>query len=448
MSFHTFPASNPPTGTAVLNLKDSDFFNDSDSIKQISEFDLQRPPSCIQFVPDTRYENYLVVGTYQLEPDEVSVELTDTGSKESSPAFGELGPKKQFRNGSLSLLKYGNGQLSIVDTIECSSAVYDLHFLPGETTTFATSSSAGTISFYHVVNSLRVSAGIGNISETRIQPLWSAQVLSPTTIITFFQFIPAQLNKFGPLIAATANDGGVYLMSYCLENFTIDLLNDGMPITEHRLKFLGTPDYAWCCASYFKQTFSVYSGGDGGDLVRERIPFSDGKLQLDQRLAQIHNFHDAGVTAILPLPISTNDNSALLLTGSYDEYVRLYFVKEKKVLAKLKLGGGVYRLKFVRQFHWPSGKASYTVLACCMHAGTKIIQVQGNPFGEWTIDVVASLNVPGNNADNYCYAADVQPQGQMQVIPSNRTYTRLCVSGTFVDKKLAVWEFMIRMSED
>ncbi|KAG4436395.1 hypothetical protein IFR05_008118 [Cadophora sp. M221] len=435
--------SNPPTGTAGSNL------TGSDSIKQISEFDLQRPPSCIQFVPDTRYADYLVVGTYQLEPDEVSVELTDTGSNESSSPFGGLRPREQFRNGSLSLLKYGNGQLSIADTIECPSAVYDLHFLPGGTTTFAASSSTGSISFYHVINSLRVSAGIDSTyEETRIQPLWSAQVLSPTTIITFFQFIPAQSNKFSPLIAATADDGGMYLMSYCLENCTIDLLNDGKPVTEHRLKPHGSPDYAWCCASYFAQTFSVYSGGDGGDLIGEIIPFSDGKLQLDERLTQIHNFHDAGVTAILPLPISVNDDSTLLLTGSYDEYVRLYSVKGKKVLAKSKLGGGVYRLKFIRHFRYSNGKAGYTILACCMHAGTKILQVQGSPFDEWTIDVVATLNVPGNNADNYCYAADVQPRGQMLVIPQHRTYTHLCVSGTFVDRKLTVWEFLTSVSED
>ncbi|KAH7369696.1 hypothetical protein BKA65DRAFT_416739 [Rhexocercosporidium sp. MPI-PUGE-AT-0058] len=437
MAFHALPMSIPPTPETA-----------SQGSKQISEFELRRPPSCIQFVPEPQYANHLVVGTYQLEPDEVGLELTDAGSKESPAALGELGPKEQYRNGSLSLLKYTDNQLSIIDTIECTSAVYDLHFLPGTTTTFAAASSTGTISFYHVVDTLRYSKGIGNISETRIQPLFAAQVLSPTTIITFFEFVHAQSDRFGPLIVATANDGGVYLMNYCLENFTIDLLNDGKPITEHKLKFLNTPDYAWCCASYFKETFSVYSGGDGGDLVRERIPIFNGKLQINERFTQVHKYHDAGVTAILPLPSSKNDNAALILTGSYDEYVRLYSIKENKVLANLKLGGGVYRLKFVRQFHWPTGKASYTILACCMHAGTKVLQVQGYPFGDWTIDAVASLNVPGNNADNYCYAADVRPQGQMLVKSPYRTYSRLCVSGTFVDKKLAVWEFTIDLPKD
>lgn len=58
-------------------------------------------------------------------------------------------------------------------------------------------------------------------------------------------------------------------MGYDLGNSKIELLNNGAPITEHT--FFGSPDRAWCCASYFNGgpfngTFSIFSGADSGDL--------------------------------------------------------------------------------------------------------------------------------------------------------------------------------------
>ena len=58
----------------------------------------------------------------------------------------------------------------------------------------------------------------------------------------------------------------------------------------------------------------------------------------------------AGVTAILPLqPIFHEEQ--LLLTGSYDEYLRLLLPADDssmpKVMAERKLGGGVWRLEIL-----------------------------------------------------------------------------------------------------
>jgi len=94
--------------------------------------------------------------------------------------------------------------------------------------------------------------------------------------------------------------------------------------------------------------------------------------------------HTAGVTSILPLPVPLVDGSPLLLTGSYDEFVRVYHATQRgNVLAEKQLGGGVWRLQLVKDEteHNPASSRGYStarrflVLASCMHAGTRIIRV-------------------------------------------------------------------------
>lgn len=84
----------------------------------------------------------------------------------------------------------------------------------------------------------------------------------------------------------------------------------------------------------------VFSGGD--DMVLQRCSVNDNdeptKLWQDRRI------HQAGVTAILPF-----DNE-LVLSGSYDDHVRLLFTPftgRRQVLAEAYLGGGVWRLKLL-----------------------------------------------------------------------------------------------------
>ncbi|PVH87851.1 hypothetical protein DL98DRAFT_509385 [Cadophora sp. DSE1049] len=422
----------------------------STSVRQLSEFMLERPPSCIEFIPKSgsSFGNLLVVGTYQLEPDEVGNEQADEGSITDPTPAGDLDPEAQKRKGSLSLLRLSpvTNNLEVLHTIECDSAIYDLHFLGGAGKDyFAAASSTGTISFYYVNEKvLACPYKKENVHEIAIHPLFKAEVFSQTTIITFFQFIPAQSPHHGPLISATTNDGGMYLMEYCLDNFTVDLLNDGKPITEHKLPYTNTSDYAWCCAASAKHPSRIYSGGDGGDLIQDVISFGQTELySYDSRKkrSQSHKFHDAGVTAILPLTPGSLADEELLLTGSYDEFVRLYSTDDKKVLAKLKLDGGVYRLKSLGQVNWFGPQSTtYAILTCCMHAGTKIIHVKGSKTGNWSIEVVGSLNVPGNDPNNLCYAAAARLSGPLGPTKQYQE-KRLCVSGTFVDKKLVVWEF-------
>ncbi|EKD14989.1 putative WD-40 repeat-containing protein [Drepanopeziza brunnea f. sp. 'multigermtubi' MB_m1] len=415
--------SSPPALTVLAAPADH-----SSSVTLLCEFLLPLPPSCIEYVPDC--EGLFVVGTYQLEPEE---------SVESALAVSEE-PHEQLRNGSLGLFELQkSGQLIQHDFFPCKSAIYDLHFLHEAKQTFAAVSSTGSISFYRVEKS--ESKGT---TAFQIVSLFDAQLFSDQTIVTFFTFLPpAGVEKFGPLIAATTNDGGVYLIRYNLEAKFVELINEGEPVHRHLL--MGGPDNAWCCAFYTDNiTSSVYSGGDNSELVRTKFDLEATDRNTFSSEKSTHKFCTAGVTAILPLPSSVSDDSSLLLTGSYDDRVRLYSIGHKKELTNLYLGGGVYRLKIIRR--WGS---SFLILACCMHAGTKLLEVS-EERDNFQIRIVGYLNVPEDSGDNYCYAASIvsgvfvsplsnDDDGEMRV-------DQVFVSGTFVDKKLTTWRYKTERS--
>ena len=111
----------------------------------------------------------------------------------------------------------------------------------------------------------------------------------------------------------------------------------------------------------------LYSGGDDSVLCRYSVgvrqdsgsPLSDGdEFEAPSRDSKTHM---AGVTAILPLQ-TVSDEEQVLLTGSYDEIVRvLLSVKgsnRSKILAEERLGGGVWRLKVLDVVVLDSGKGT------------------------------------------------------------------------------------------
>ncbi len=65
----------------------------SRSVLPLSEATIDKPPSCIEFVPG--WEDYFEVGTYQLDTHEAGTEPTTVDSLE----------KEQSRSGSLRLIR-------------------------------------------------------------------------------------------------------------------------------------------------------------------------------------------------------------------------------------------------------------------------------------------------------------------------------------------------------
>ena len=95
--------------------------------------------------------------------------------------------------------------------------------------------------------------------------------------------------------------------------------------------------------------------------------------------------HNAGVTAILPLPpppsTSSDQTTIPLLTGSYDECLRLFLLSpsthRRTLITSLSLRGGVWRLKLMDSYMTTTSTTQqhYLILISCMHAGAKIIRL-------------------------------------------------------------------------
>lgn len=103
----------------------------------------------------------------------------------------------------------------------------------------------------------------------------------------------------------------------------------------------------------------LFSGGDDSALCTHDLSLTPIDPSLNHGVSLKYVFqtphqdtkrHMAGLTAILPLTLQPSSRwGRLLLTGSYDEYVRLLWPVDgssrPRVLAEQRLGGGVWSLK-------------------------------------------------------------------------------------------------------
>lgn len=251
------------------------------------------------------------------------------------------------------------------------------------------------------------------------------------------------------MIAATLSDGTIVVLNHLLDEAVLSI------IQAHELE-------AWTVAWAHKSQNIVYSGGDDSHLATFReihSSWSKGKKNgplwnrdehgnspittFDPRGAgQISKtvntkIHEAGVTAILPLKVQHLSNAEVLVTGSYDECIRVLIADRPEapnywtVLAKRNLGGGVWKLQLLES---PQGKSEqslcrYRVLASCMHAGTRVIDLSSNQNGKWSIEIFATFEE--HESMNYGTAAT-----SLFGVHS----TQAVVSTSFYDRKLCVWQ--------
>lgn len=143
--------------------------------------------------------------------------------------------------------------------------------------------------------------------------------------------------------------------------------------------------------------------------------------------------HNAGVTAILPTTAKGMDGGRIVITGSYDDHIRVFSISDPGELsgrrqvtriAEKNLGGGVWRLKLVS--HTSNGQQwNIRVLASCMHAGARVIDICYISSGACEIKTAARFE----EHKSMNYGSDFQQQGSL-----------LCVSTSFYDKLLCLWE--------
>ncbi|OAX83373.1 hypothetical protein ACJ72_02265 [Emergomyces africanus] len=451
---------------------------------------LDQPPSCLEFCPAA--PDYLVIGTYLLS--------------ESSPENST--GTQQSKTGTIQLFKLDSEsfQLTQIHKISLPHAVFDLHFSPRDPTLFAVATNAASVCLYRLEASHANGRSSSLSSFTSITLLTSIPVHDDTSISAlYFSWLPpptlttgsrgsldhdyhnGQLSTDG--FAVSFSDGRVSVFhtnspshEISKESMT-EIALPGEPVevwftTFHygnslsggkQLMLLSGDDFGGLRVHQFAGDGEGEGEGEGNVEGKEHggeqggVVWTDGQFPVQTVEARVGSrHHGAGITAILPL--FTEGGETVLLTGSYDEYLRVYKLTGRgsvlaSVLAEERLGGGVWRLKVVTKLEEePLGmeafsnmrrERSYLVLASCMHAGVRIVKVtcstvaqegDGLGMGRWDIKVLAQFT----EHESMNYASDVWRGSDMgggdNQTEEERVCSLLCVSSSFYDKKICVWK--------
>ncbi|MCJ1244544.1 hypothetical protein MMC30_001742 [Trapelia coarctata] len=389
--------------------------------KSFATMILDAPPSCIEF--SRVAEEIFVVGTYSL------VEAEDTGGSQS-------------RNGSLVLMRGAESGLTSLQTHATGSAVLDLHFSPYQPKVLAVATSTGAVEIFQ----LRLD------NRGRLERFKSIQIFEPTVLVLSVAWHPSPLRL--TTLAVSLSNGNLAVIDYAKPTAIIRVLE------AHSLEAWTV---AWSPEVSFEDPydgFSLYSGGDDSGFCNfpaintahdhQESEDADGAPEPGTLNAGFDSkIHSAGLTAILPFYAQVNDQIQLvLLTGSYDERVRLLKQGPNgrwKSVKERRLGGGVWRLKMISGGHEfvRDGKCEwvYHVLASCMHAGARVLQIRLSDFESWSIRVLAkfeeheSMNYGG---DATFAIENDDPQSRSLVIAST----------SFYDRKLCLWTFPLRQNSE
>ncbi|KAJ6780893.1 hypothetical protein PWT90_05553 [Aphanocladium album] len=312
-------------------------------ISPIESIILDLPPSCLQFC--RRYPGYFVIGTYNLQREEE--ETTESATVDSSAE-----KKAQSRNGSLLVYRISgeySPKLSLIQTVSQPSALLDIRFnneCQLNADILAAVSSTGTLAIFQL-NDTDQSAPLQHLATSRCDDL------GEDVLFLQCKWHPSLPN----VVAVTTSTGSARLLH----------LNEQWQISEYTKVNITNSLEAWSIALSPSKTsemhaseVTVYCGGDDSVLRYTSCSWAVGdSLALPEEQyspMQIKGKHDAGVTAILPLDLKDAEGGRVVITGSYDDHIRVFIIHDlyesygarrvEQVLAE-NLDGGVWRLDLI-----------------------------------------------------------------------------------------------------
>jgi diphthamide biosynthesis protein 7 len=474
------------------------------------------PIAAVEISP--AYPDYMVVGTYALlkaGEQGASVGQVRTGSISVVPVAVGFKPA------------YPGAVAPFLDEKCLNAAVLDIHFHPSDSTFLGVAMSNAKVAFFRLMKHANVLARrlemrlvlLGNVKVA--EPNEHGE----TPLITSFCWLPGpfHIRKVGAYdyrtvsLAATVSNGDVKIVRAEVAGVGIDLdprittakreiesvLAESVDVGKHS-------EEAWTVTTTTISSITsspadvdkllILSGGDDSALIATsaylspipaidqpsvRQPASSGSYLQEQpamlppdmprnppplfgcepfRLWTDRKTHTAGVVAILPLSQSPNSSTIPILTGSYDEHIRLFLLEttsptlKRNLILEKNLGGGVWRLKLMHESSTTpltpttptTGsplKTQYTalILASCMHASARILRLTHTSPQDsssdldaqgWSIDILAKFT-RGHESMNYGsdFRAEVDEHGK-------RTGEYTIVSTSFYDKAVCVWKFV------
>ncbi|KAK7626145.1 hypothetical protein IWX48DRAFT_546730 [Phyllosticta citricarpa] len=461
---------------------------------------LALPPSCVECVPG--WAGWVVMGTYFLDRSaDEDEEKGDEDEEEQGEGEGEDGGKRaQKRSGSLVLarLEEGTREITITSTHPTPFAIFDLHFSPHSTLSNTTTTpSSHLLGLASSTGSIALYAIDPSSNSVPITHLRTLELFPRTSLFTYFSWHPTI-----PLLAAAAlADGRVVLCDCSSSDATDDDEEERSAGSVGRVVTLHAHSLEAWVTAFAPDGTALYSGGDDAALKGVGLPTADKEKETEtghthRPIAPLWQWqdartHDAGVTFILPLPLPspspspslssqtqpqpTSPNapilppSTLLLTGSYDESLRLLLPpapdglgpRRSRVLAEIALGSGVWRVSVVNcsvavaadddddEPTTATATVSWVLLVSCMHAGTRVVKLTGRATSagegeegerewqwEWGFEVLARFE----EHRSMNYGSVVQPlvDGEKG---NKGTGKRTVASTSFYDRLVCVWEF-------
>jgi diphthamide biosynthesis protein 7 len=475
------------------------------------------PIAAVEISPS--YPDYMVVGTYSLlkaGEQGVSVGQVRTGSISVVPVAIGFKPV------------YPGAVAPFLDEKCLNAAVLDIHFHPSDNTFLGVAMSNANVTFFRLMKHADVLARRLEIRLILLGSVKVAEPNEhgETPLITSFCWLPGSFytRKAGAYdyhtvsFAATVSNGDIKIVRAEVAGVGINLdprvttakceiksvLVESVDVGKHS-------EEAWTATTTTISSITsspadvdkllILSGGDDSALIATsaylspilaidqpsvRQPASSGPYLQEQsamlppdmppnppplfRCEPFHLWtdrktHTAGVVAILPLSQSPNSSTIPILTGSYDEHIRLFLLEtasptlKRNLILEKNLGGGVWRLKLMHESFStnpitpttpttsPPLKTQYTalILASCMHAGVRILRLtRTSPQDSssdldaqgWSIDILAKFT-RGHESMNYGsdFRAEVDEHGK-------RTGEYTIVSTSFYDKAVCVWKFV------
>ncbi|KAK4136215.1 hypothetical protein BT67DRAFT_440363 [Trichocladium antarcticum] len=391
--------------------------------------ELDLPPSCVEFCP--AFPSYFLVGTYSLQ-----LEDANAGGGDGEDGQATHARQPQNRNGSIVVFRLLDGAVTHVQTEPQPSAILDLRFNPhdGCRDICAVVSSTATVGLF------RLTPGqdppLKHLNTMGIAAMSQGEIgLSPRSEILFTSFGWHPLKP--DTMAVTTSTGQVYMVH--LPTFDGSWKLDPEPVITHTLEtwcVTISPALALSQQSDGSQetkevvTCRVYSGGDDSMLRYRTCSWKEASVSTPLPALQSRG-HEAGVTAILPL-FQQEDGCELVVTGSYDEHIRLFSVPpvgRAVNLVERSLGGGVWRLNLIDLEKSPRQDYSWRarILASCMHAGSRVVELVGTKDGGYEFRVLGRFE----EHQSMNYGSDFQPGWKDQLS---------VVSTSFYDKLLCFWK--------
>ncbi|KAL2415432.1 hypothetical protein ABEF95_006377 [Exophiala dermatitidis] len=450
------------------------------------------------------HPEYMIIGTYSL------VKKDDRRDYEA-----------QTRKGSLQIMtvsetfkpRYAGMLPPQLHRVDFASAVLDLHFHPADGSLLGVATSNAQMQFFRFVKHGDV---LGRRVMTKLVPLGTATVADAdehglVPLVTQFLWFP-ELRVHGVSgisdvqqvsFAVTTSLGETRIVKVALPAIK-DLFDERLSRHEQQpLHVEATTVHkhdleAWTVASIDLPSVSaspgeisqrlILSGGDDSALIASAWN-TDTWESIVSPLWKDRRTHTAGVVSILPLP--PVNTFTPLITGSYDEYIRIYelnpsqFPFRATFKTELRLNGGVWRLKVLDQYSSSSNHHQHQhhtlILASLMHGGASILRLtytydsessQSGTSETWTItplttfrsghesmvyccDAIrehpdASAPMPGAGADagpgptkpRPNHAAEHKHVTTDKEDPTTAPPTYTIVSTSFYDKKICTWTFV------